>query len=323
MIKKITLIIFFISITLFVTAFFTIDGSKNNAKDLTSEGLSIQKLINIYNSPYKSYTGKDTTVAIIDSGFEDSSDIQKNRIKLFKDFVNDKDDSYDDYGHGTFITGIIGANGKYRGIAPNTNFVILKVTDNTGFVSYDNFLKALEWVNDNAEKYNINVVNMSIGFDSLDSDSINYLESLINKIKNKNIALVAAAGNNGPTENTILYPGAISGVICVGYTKNNQTYRVSDDIVALSSSRGSNLLHKPDVVVSGVDILSLDTNNNYTIKSGSSFSTAIVTAVLLDILQAHPNEKISYIEDLLKNNTVRIADKYSSEEYSELFLSDK
>ncbi|MEL7566800.1 MAG: S8 family serine peptidase [Dehalobacterium sp.] len=44
--------------------------------------------------------------------------------RYFKRFDN-KTEIYDDHGHGTFVTGIIAADGRMKGIAPNCNLVIL------------------------------------------------------------------------------------------------------------------------------------------------------------------------------------------------------
>ena len=50
----------------------------------------------------------------------------------FVDFVHDRKEPYDDFGHGTHIAGIIAGDGrmsegKYKGYAPGCRLYILKI----------------------------------------------------------------------------------------------------------------------------------------------------------------------------------------------------
>ena len=70
-------------------------------------------------------------VCILDSGVEAHPDFGK-RIVLFRDFVEERQGLYDDYGHGTHIAGIssgsgLRSKGRYRGIAAHSNLIIGKV----------------------------------------------------------------------------------------------------------------------------------------------------------------------------------------------------
>ena len=66
--------------------------------------------------------GKNITVAVMDTGIIKHKDFD-HRILVFRDFCEQKQYPYDDNGHGTHVSGIIGGNGsasrgRYRGIAP-------------------------------------------------------------------------------------------------------------------------------------------------------------------------------------------------------------
>ncbi len=279
----------------------------SNIKNVTSQGLDIRKYIGLNNVKYKKFSGKDITVAIIDSGISLHNDINVDRIKVFKDFINYKESAYDDYGHGTAIAGIIGANGQLKGIAPNVDFVIVKTLDSDGKADRDTLCKAIDWVKDNMEIYNVKVVNISAGVIPFPNFSNDPLTSSIDKLKEKGVIVVCSAGNNGPYKKSILSPGNNPKVITVGSCKNNKTYSYLDDYITQFSSRGdfANGLCKPDIVTMGVDIYSLDfkDKNGYSIHSGTSYSTGIVTGVIAILLEKYQNSQISYIEKLIKSNT--------------------
>ena len=58
------------------------------------------------------------------------------------------------------------SNGYYRGIAPGANIISLKVLDYSGNGTVGNVLEGIEWIIRNKERYNIRVVNISVGFDN-------------------------------------------------------------------------------------------------------------------------------------------------------------
>ena len=81
---------------------------------------------------------------------------------------NHKNYVYDDCGHGTHVAGICSgsganSNGKYRGIAPESNIVMIKALDFEGKGTASDVLTGIQWIADNCKKYNIRILNMSIG----------------------------------------------------------------------------------------------------------------------------------------------------------------
>lgn len=75
----------------------------------------------------------------------------------------------DGNGHGTHVSGIVGAAQDGQGlvgVAPNTRLYAVRVLDSGGSGSLDNVVCGLDWVAANAKDENIRVVNMSLGLDT-------------------------------------------------------------------------------------------------------------------------------------------------------------
>jgi len=195
--------------------------------------------------------GKDVVVAVVDSGIiYNHPDLEKDRIIFYKDFSGESDENNpkDLLGHGTHVASLIGGTGKMsngynQGVAPGVKFIVLRIT------SISEIIKALEWIKENGEKYNIKVVNLSIGIDP----KTGYLNDTIAKLANdlaKDYTVVAAAGNDYANE-TIDSPGIAPDVITVGGIDTKNTCDVLDDTIYDASSKGPtpfDLLDKPDVV---------------------------------------------------------------------------
>ena len=178
------------------------------------------------------YLGKGITVAFLDTGIAPLKDftIPTNRILYFKDFVNNETTPYDDNGHGTHVAGICAGNGmlsdgKYRGIAPLVNIVSLKTLNNKGSGNSSDVLAGIQWVIDNAKKYNIRIANLSIGTEPQLTD-----DPLVKAVEfawESGIIITTAAGNNGPKFGTITSPGISKKVITVGTADDTSFVNIS------------------------------------------------------------------------------------------------
>lgn len=292
----------------------------NKPNKITSQNLIIRNYLGLSNGAYWYLSGKNVTVAIIDSGISNHNDIEPSRVLKFVDFVNEKRIPYDDYGHGTYIAGIIGANGKIQGIAPNVKFVILKVLDKKGLTSPDLLKKAIEWIIENKNIYNIKIVNISLGVIPTEKYQNDSLCEPVEKLKNKDSLIVCSSGNDGSHLGTVLSPGISKGVITVGSIKNNHTYDLFDDEVTSFSSFDN---FKPDIVSLGVDILSLDNENNngYVKESGTSASAAIVSGACALLVEKYPEKHLNLIaQEILYKNVVKIRNVGKAQGLGELFF---
>ena len=242
--------------------------------------------------------GQGVVVAIIDTGCHPHLDflLGRNKIVCFKDFLSEKTFPYDDNGHGTFVAGIVGGSGiskcgKFRGVAPACDLVILKALDKNGETQSYNILKAMQWILDNKEKFHIKVVCMSFGSESQGEKDPLMLGA--EELWKNGIVVVCAAGNDGPNPNTIKSPGTSPSVITVGsLEKIGEKHFLRP---AKFSSRGPSFdFFKPDIVAPGVEIVSTTNSKKfYTKMSGTSVSTPFVAGVCALVLAKHklsPNE---------------------------------
>ncbi|WJG07935.1 S8 family peptidase [Aliiglaciecola sp. LCG003] len=270
------------------------------------------------------YTGKDVTVAIIDTGLESFKSIREDTMgssRFIREFnvldSDNVDSANDENGHGTHVASIIANNsatfnargemtGSYNGIAPDANLVIVKAFDEQGRASYASILAAVEYVIDHKDALNIKVLNLS--FSAIPSSY--YWDDPINQAVMRaweaGITVLAAAGNQGPEAMTIGVPGNTPYIITVGATSDNYTVdNLGDDFVTSFSSAGPTFegFVKPEIVAPGGHIQGLldeetfistnytiyDDNGQYFLLSGSSQSTAIMSGVVALMLQKDPS----------------------------------
>lgn len=263
------------------------------------------------------YTGKDIGIAIIDTGVAPHHDLArpKDRIIAFKDFLNNRKAPYDDDGHGTHVAGIAAGNGfsssNYRGVAPEANIIGIKVLDDTGSGSTSDILAGIQWVIDNKDKYNIKIINLSLGTPADTSYREDPLAKGASAASNYGMCVVTAAGNSGPNRRTINSPGISPYVITVGAIDDNRTTSYEDVFVAEFSSRGptgsGNI--KPDILAPGVDIVSLSNTDisGYASHSGTSMATPFVSGAAALLYEKY-GDRISpdYIKRIIKSTAVPI-----------------
>lgn len=277
-------------------------------------------------------TGSGVKIAIIDTGIYPHPDL-KNRITDFVDFINNRQDAYDDNGHGTHCAGDAAGDGtssnfKYMGPAPKANLAGVKVLDKLGSGSLETVMQGVEWcIQYNANPANANkkidIISMSLGStaqDLGDSDNDDPMVQIVEKAWEAGIVICVAAGNDGPTMNTIASPGISDLVITVGALDDKNTIdgRI-DDEVASFSSRGKTIygLTKPDILAPGVNIISLRSPNSYLDKlqkssrvendyftlSGTSMATPICAGIVALIKENNPKISPNEVKNKLMSGT--------------------
>jgi serine protease AprX len=253
------------------------------------------------------YTGKGVKVAIVDTGIDGSHPDLKGRIVDFKDYVGSKTSAYDDFGHGTHVTGIIGgngaaSNGKYKGIAPEVSFIGIKVLGKDGSGSLDKILAGIDY----AAQSDASVISMSLG----SSTHSQAMDDAVHKATQAGKVVVVAAGNSGPGARTIGCPADAPDALTVGATDKS-------DAIASFSSRGPNRdgTIKPDVSAPGKDIVSTratGTNDGkaidtyYLSMSGTSMATPMVSGAVALLFQKKSDLTPSQVKDIMEKTAKQL-----------------
>lgn len=194
--------------------------------------------------------GNGIKIAVIDTG------IDFNHPDLFGwgpdgkviggyNFIQEGEPPLDTNGHGTQVAGIIAADGQLVGVAPKAKILAYKVSENGEAVSSDLIIKAIDRsIEDGAD-----IINISLGVNKTNSS----IEHAVNRALEKEIFVVVAAGNDGPTPQTIGSPGRNYGSVTVGATYNNltsslvATLEVNEKPYTVIPMVGSSKLNEPIV----------------------------------------------------------------------------
>jgi len=226
-----------------------------------------------------SVDGSNVSVCIIDTGISNHSAFQ-NRIVNQKCFCSNNccpnGQSTDIVAtdnhiqsHGTHVSGIIGANGQYKGVAPGVNIIAVKVCDSS--CSLADIFSGIDYCLQVKNTYNVVAISGSIGDNgnyATQSQCPTFFDSAINAAYNAGIVNIFASGNNGFT-NGISYPGCSPNAIAVGATDKS-------DSMASFTNRGALL----EVLAPGLSITSTVSNNQYGSLTGTSQATPHVSGAV-------------------------------------------
>ena len=280
-----------------------------NLDSLASVFNQVIRASDVWNEGPAYLQGQGMTVAVVDSGTIKNHDLGGRLLKKIN-FDPQAHDATDKFGHGTFVSWIIGGDGKdsdgqFIGVAPKTNLVSVRVSDDQGMASESDVVNGLQWIYQNRVKYNIRVANLSLNSSVAESYLTSPLDAAAEILWFNGIVVVASAGNNGSAD--LYAPANDPFVITVGATDDHGTVSLSDDAVASFSAWGVTEVGtpKPDLVAPGRNIVAYlpdngrltvgrfhpanQLNNKYFRMSGTSVSAPIVAGAVSLLLQDEPN----------------------------------
>lgn len=239
-------------------------------------------------------TGKNIGIAVLDTGISNHIDLNDNLV-CFKDYINIRKTAYDDNGHGSHVSGIIAGNGykskgRFKGIAPDSKIIMLKCLDKSGNGKIDNAEKGLDFIIDNRDRFNIRIVNISVGsIKKTDDNETERLVKAVEELWKLGFVVIVAAGNNGPDKGSVTAPGNAKSVITVGASDDNMV--PGNDRRKNYSGRGPTKICvvKPEIVCPGTGIISCNNKNGYSTKSGTSMAVPIVSGIVALMLERKPD----------------------------------
>jgi type VII secretion-associated serine protease mycosin len=200
-------------------------------------------------------------------------------------------DSGSEIGHGTSMAGIIaglgGSDARVLGIAPKAK--ILPIATEASRNESD-VAKAIRWAADNGA----DVLNLSLGADrppeEVEVAAVQYALS-------KNVVVVAAAGNRARGFRGVESPASIPGVIAVGVTmKSGEPWfdGITGPEMVLNAPAEQVIAPVPRGV----------TSNGYSLSTGSSSATALVSGVAALVRARYPDADAATVV----NRLIRTAD---------------
>ena len=221
------------------------------------------------------------------------------------DFVNNDNDPMDDQGHGTHVSGTIGATGGngigVAGVNWSTQMVALKFLDATNYGYTSNTIKALDYfttTSKSASGVDFAATNNSWG-------GAAYSQALLDAITRgakQDIIYVASAGNKSANNDaTPHYPSSYSTQSTAGYDAVVSVAAIgSNGALASFSSYGSTSV---DLAAPGVGILSTTRGGGYGAMSGTSMATPHVAGAIALYAAAHPGATAAQIREALLSST--------------------
>lgn len=224
-------------------------------------------------------------IAIIDTGIDKShprlQNISVTGISIDKNDNGDweiSDDFNDEIGHGTGCASIICKH------MPDCELVAIKIFRKNRHTHEDALIKALEWVEQQAD---IKIVNVSLGTST--SPPAMGLVNICDKLSKAGVIIVAACNNN---IEKIDYPASFASVFGVtgGQIRSKYRYGFTDNGFFIAKGSIQRVAH-----IQGKDI----------ITTGTSYATAHFVGIIDSILSSNP--KLSY--DKLKEKLIAESDK--------------
>ncbi|MFU8850718.1 type VII secretion-associated serine protease mycosin [Micromonospora sp. SL1-18] len=229
---------------------------------------------------HKLSTGGGVIVAVVDSGVDATHpDLRGRVLPGGRSYGASGDGRADEDGHGTHIAGIIAATNAgpdgVTGIAPSAQILPIKLYKGNDKSSNDAVALGIRMAVDGGAK----VINVSYGWPGAARSDV---ESAIKYALDRDVVVVAGAGNTAEGHVDVIAPASVPGVIAVTGTSRGGTFWSG-------SAQG------PEAVVAAPAVRIFNTANSidgqpgYAWADGTSDATAIVSGIAALIRSKYPN----------------------------------
>jgi subtilisin family serine protease len=218
------------------------------------------------------------------------------------DFANNDGDPMDDNGHGTHVSGTIGAAGNNGSGVTGVNWQVsimgLKFLSGSGSGSTSGAIAAINYATRMRRDFGINIVatNNSWGGGGFSTA----LRDAIEAGGQAGILFVAAAGNeSNNNEAAPSYPASYTSQSIIAVAAVDR----SGNLAGFSNYGATSV----DVAAPGVSISSTTPNGNYASYSGTSMATPHVTGTVALLAAANPQATASQIRTAILSTTTPLA----------------
>ncbi len=256
------------------------------------------------------YSGQGTVVGVLDSGADPAHQDLAGRWRggtnsWYDPYGQHLTKPYDASGHGTSVTSLIvggNAGGTDIGVAPGAQYIAARVFNDSGSGVTSSIHQAMQWMlNPDANTATADypdVVNASWNIAGAFGVCNTEFEPDIQAFLASDIAMVFAAGNDGPSANTSDSPGNNTGAMAVGAVDQAKT-------VGSFSSRGPSACDGsifPAIVAPGVNVKAADLTyggvfaNNYATVTGTTPATAHLAGAIAVLDGAFPTATVADLE---------------------------
>lgn len=267
-------------------------------------------------------TGDGVRVCIVDTGIDLSNPAFNGVEVTFKDMIGDSSDPVD-YGflaHGTLMSGLLVAQSHQMGMAPRVDLGVVAALgdDGTGKNTADesDVAEAINWC---IEEYSADIISLSLGGTQTDDMMREGASaSVTRKAVDMGIYVVAAAGNDGGTEDDgkVSVPSNVARAISVGASVRGGEVWENSSLGSQVMTNGEQRNHpnlKPEIVAPGDGIISTGKGDRWYSSSGTSDATVFVTAALALILEDQPRMKPNSMSDGSCIDSIKEALRISTE----------
>ena len=252
-------------------------------------------------------TGQGIVVATMDSGVDidhpDLTDNWRGGSNSWYDLHAQTDIPHDTNGHGTQVMGIIAGAGP-TGIAPGVRWIAARVFDEANIATVSNVHLGFQWLFDPDGDPNTDdapdIVNNSWNLRDSAGACIDEFADDIATLKAAGIAVIFAAGNEGPYPGSCPSPANYANSFSVGAVNPNRQ-------IVFYSSRGPSPCHNdifPNLVAPGMNVITTDLSfggaNNYTSVNGTSYAAPHAAGALALLSSAFPHAAVDDLQSAMQ-----------------------
>jgi subtilisin family serine protease len=286
--------------------------------DPANYGAAINQLTQL-NGGYlhqQGFRGKGILIAVLDAGFLNVNTIaafdslrSSGRILGTRDFVDPRDDIYQQFWHGMSVLSCMGGNlpGNFLGTAPDASFYLIRTEDaaTENLIEEDNWVAGAEL----ADSLGADVINSSLGYNQFDDPRMNHTYSDLNGHKTrvtrganmafqKGILVFNSAGNEGTNSwKHIIAPSDGENVIAVAAIDING---IRASFSSVGPAFGGAI--KPNVAARGLNTYLITSTGVPGYASGTSFSSPVLAGMGACLLEANPWATVMQVKTAIEQS---------------------